>query len=76
MRSASGTPASRSAMPRWIATAHATASTTLANSHERAVAHELDDAAAVLGESGSTSSLRCALRRSSVPASSRSMSRL
>ena len=50
MRSASGTPASRPAMPRWIATAHATASTTVANSHQGTVAHELDDAPPVLGD--------------------------
>ena len=37
-------------MPRWIATAQATASTALGNSHEDAVAHELDDAPAVLGD--------------------------
>ena len=37
-------------MPRWIATAQATASTTRGELAERAVAHELDDAAPVLGD--------------------------
>ena len=49
-RSASGTARSRSAMPFWIATAQATAWTALAELAQGAVAHELDDAPAVLGD--------------------------
>ena len=36
-------------MPRWMATAQATASTTLPNLQKHAVAHQLDDAAPVFG---------------------------
>ena len=50
MRRSSGSAASRSATPFWIATAHSTASTALGELDQRAVAHQLDDAAAVLGD--------------------------
>jgi hypothetical protein len=36
-------PVLRSVIPRWTATAHATASTTLGNSQEQPVARGLDD---------------------------------
>jgi hypothetical protein len=39
-------------MPFWIATAHSTASTALPKLDQRAVAGQLDDAAAVLGDQG------------------------
>ena len=47
MRWSSGRPAFRSAMPRWMSTAHSTASTTLAELGEKTVAHQLEDCAAM-----------------------------
>ena len=44
----SGSPAFRSAIPRWMSTAHSTASTTLRELGEKTIAHELEDAAAML----------------------------
>ena len=63
MRSASGTAASRSAMPRWIATAQVTAWTALGNSQRMPSPISLTTRPPCSATSGSTSSLRWALRR-------------
>jgi hypothetical protein len=63
-------------MPRWISTAHLTASTDAGELDEEAVAGGLDDPAGVLGYCGSISSRRCAVSAVRVPSSSALMSRL
>ena len=76
MRLSAGTPALRSAMPRWISTEQRTASTTLANSTSApspVVLMILPRCSLIFG---STSVRRCALSRVSVPTSSAAMSRL
>ena len=67
---------SRSLIPRCTSTAQRTASTTLANSDQHAVAGGLDDPAAMLADLRIDQLARgCALRRSSVPSSSAPISR-
>jgi hypothetical protein len=76
IRLSSGSSALRVAIARWIATAQATASTTLANSTSAPspVVFTIRPRCAAI--CGSTSSRRCAFRRASVPTSSAPMRRL
>jgi hypothetical protein len=73
---ASGTPASRSAIARWISTAASTAATALANSTMAPSPLRSTNRPPYRSRTGSTSSLRWALSRATMPASSRSMRRL
>jgi hypothetical protein len=70
MRLSSDVPALRSPIPRWISTAHQTASTTLANSARKPSPVVLTMRPRCSVIFGSTSCPRCALSRSCVPSSS------
>ena len=76
MRRSSGSAAWRSATPFWIATAHSTASTALANSTSAPSPISLTTRPRYSAISGSMNSLRSAFRRAIVPASSAPTSRL
>ena len=76
IRCSAGRSASRPAMPRWISTAQATASTTLANSTSAPSPMSLTIRPWCSAIAGSMNSRRWAFSRASVPASSAPMSRL
>ena len=76
MREPRGHSASRAAMARWMRTAPSSASTTLAELDQQAVAHGLDDAPAMLAQRRVDEfASRCWCMRAMVPVSSTSMRR-